>query len=80
MTVAMAMLMTGCGSSPEARPTEPTTAAFADIRDDPVSAAAAAEFQAALNDMAGGAGMAAAVMSPDGTWSGATGKADGVET
>src|SRR5918994_6233399 len=78
MTVAMAMLMAGCGSSPEARPTEPTTSAFADIREDPVSEEVAAEFQAALNEMARGAGMAATVMSPDGTWSGATGKAEGV--
>jgi D-alanyl-D-alanine carboxypeptidase len=54
------------------------TAAFADISEDPVSDQVAAEFQAALKDMAGGAGMAATVMSPDGTWSGATGKADGV--
>lgn len=54
------------------------TAAFADISEDPVSERAAAEFQAILDDMAGGAGMAATVMSPDGTWSGATGKADGV--
>jgi D-alanyl-D-alanine carboxypeptidase len=54
------------------------TAAFADIREDPVSAEMAAEFQAALSDMAGRAGMAATVMSADGTWSGATGKADGV--
>jgi hypothetical protein len=37
---------------------------------------AAAEFQAALRDMAGGAGMAATVMSADGAWSGATEKAD----
>ena len=54
------------------------TAAFADISEDPVSDQVAAEFQAALKEMAGGAGMAATVMSPDGTWSGATGKADGV--
>jgi D-alanyl-D-alanine carboxypeptidase len=52
--------------------------AFADISEDPVSDRAAAEFQAILNDMAGRAGMAATVMSPDGTWSGAVGKADGV--
>jgi CubicO group peptidase (beta-lactamase class C family) len=38
----------------------------------------AAEFQAILDDMAGKRGMAATVMSPDGTWSGAVGKADGV--
>ena len=78
MTVAMVMLVAGCGSSPEALPTDPTTAAFADIRDDPVSEEVAAEFQAALNDMADGGGMAATVMSANGTWSGAAGKADGV--
>ncbi len=91
IAVAMAMLMAGCGSSPEAGPTESTpkveagttarsfsTATFADIREDPVSEEVAAEFQAILNDMAGGGGMAATVMSPDGTWSGAAGKADGV--
>jgi len=54
------------------------TAAFADVSEDPVSEEVAAKFQAALDDMAGGAGMAATVMSPAGTWSGATGKADGV--
>jgi D-alanyl-D-alanine carboxypeptidase len=78
MTVAIAMPIAGCGSSPEAPATDPTTAAFADISENPVSEEMAAEFQAALNDMAEGAGMAATVMSPDGTWSGATGKADGV--
>jgi D-alanyl-D-alanine carboxypeptidase len=54
------------------------TAAFADISEGPVSEEVAAKFQAALNDMAGGGGMAATVMSLDGTWSGAAGKADGV--
>jgi D-alanyl-D-alanine carboxypeptidase len=49
-----------------------------DISEDPVSDEAAAEFQAALSDMADGAGMAATVMTADGTWSGATGKADDV--
>jgi CubicO group peptidase (beta-lactamase class C family) len=65
-----------------ASPSEPAvsfpTAAFADIREDPVSEQVAAEFQAALSDMAGKGGMSATVMSPDGTWSGAAGKADGV--
>jgi CubicO group peptidase (beta-lactamase class C family) len=65
-----------------ASPSEPAvsfpTAAFADIREDPVSEEVAAEFQAILSDMAGRSGMAATVMSADGTWSGATGKADGV--
>jgi CubicO group peptidase (beta-lactamase class C family) len=54
------------------------TEAFADVREGPVSEDVAAKFQAALNDMAGGAGMAATVMSAHGTWSGAAGKADGV--
>ena len=53
-------------------------AAFADIREGRVSDAAAAAFQAALREMAGGGGMAATVMTAEGTWSGATGKADGV--
>jgi D-alanyl-D-alanine carboxypeptidase len=54
------------------------TAAFADIQQDPVSEGAAEAFQAALTEMADGAGMAVTVMTGDGTWSGATGKADGV--
>jgi D-alanyl-D-alanine carboxypeptidase len=54
------------------------TAAFADISEGPVSEEMAAEFEAALSDMAGKAGMSATVMSADGMWSGAVGKADGV--
>jgi CubicO group peptidase (beta-lactamase class C family) len=54
------------------------TAAFADISEDPVSEEAAAEFQAILDEMADRAGMAATVMTADGTWSGATGKANNV--
>ena len=68
--------------SPGASPSEPAasfpTATFADISEDPVSEEVAAKFQAALRDMAGGGGIAATVMSRDGTWSGAAGKADGV--
>ena len=54
--------------------------AFADISEDPVSKKEVAEFQAILDDMASfnGAGMSATVMTADGTWSGATGSADGV--
>jgi hypothetical protein len=54
--------------------------AFADVSEDPVSKKEAAEFQAVLEDMASfnGAGMSATVMTADGTWSGATGSADGV--
>lgn len=52
--------------------------AFADISEEPVSEEVASEFEAILKDMAGGGGMAATVMSADGTWSGAVGKADRV--
>jgi D-alanyl-D-alanine carboxypeptidase len=52
--------------------------AFADISEGPVSADTAAELQAVLDDAAGGVGISAVVMSADGTWSGATGSADGV--
>jgi hypothetical protein len=62
-------------ASPSEPPAAFPTAAFADISEDPVSEKVAAEYQAALNDMAGGAGMSATVMTADGTWSGATGKA-----
>ncbi|MFL5796429.1 MAG: serine hydrolase domain-containing protein [Actinomycetota bacterium] len=65
-------------ASPTDRSDEFPIAAFADIGEDPVSDDLAEEFQAALRVMAGGGGMSAAVMSPDGTWSGAAGKADGV--
>ena len=55
------------------------TAAFSDLSEDPVSAEAAAEFEAALRAMAAGkGGMSATVMSPDGTWNGAVGKANPV--
>ena len=54
------------------------TDAFAGISGDPVPEERAKEFQAALRQMAGDEGMTAAVMSPEGTWAGATGKADGV--
>ena len=66
-------------SPTEEAPAFPTEA-FADISEDPVSKKEAAEFQAILDDMASfdGAGMSATVMTADGTWSGATGSADGV--
>ena len=55
------------------------TGAFAEISDDPVPDDVAAELQAILDDMvAGGGGIAATVMTPEGTWSGAAGTADGV--
>ncbi len=55
------------------------TEAFAAISDDPVPDDVAAEFQAILDDLvADGGGIAATVMTPEGTWSGAAGTADGV--
>lgn len=89
----LVVALTGCSSgdpanpsaaktAASASPSEPAasfpTAAFADISEDPVSRETAAKFQAALRDMADGAGMVATVMTPNGTWSGAAGKADGV--
>lgn len=60
-------------------PTAPfPTATFAALSDDPVAADVAAKFQAALDGMAGGGGIAATVMTSEGTWSGAAGTADGV--
>ena len=55
-------------------------ATFAAISEDPVTEELAAEFQAALalHDVADGGGMSATVMTAEGTWSGTTGKADGV--
>lgn len=61
----------------EARIAFPTEV-FARISENPVSSEAAAGFQALLDDMAGDGGMAATVMTADGTWNGATGTADGV--
>jgi D-alanyl-D-alanine carboxypeptidase len=48
------------------------------MSEDPVTDATAADFQSALDEMADGGGMSATVMTADGTWSGAAGKADGV--
>jgi D-alanyl-D-alanine carboxypeptidase len=57
-----------------------TVAAFRAIGETPVSAALAAKLQAALasSDVTGGGGVSATVMTAEGTWSGTTGKADGV--
>ena len=73
---------TPASSAPTSTPTATEapfpTVAFADISDASVSEEAAAEFEAILNDRAGKAGVSATVMSSEGTWSGAVGKADGV--
>jgi len=65
-------------------PSEQTPAfpvsSFTVISEDPMPEALAAKLQAALalHDVTGGGGMSATVMTPEGTWSGTTGKADGV--
>jgi D-alanyl-D-alanine carboxypeptidase len=64
--------------SPSEAPDGFPTEAFAAISEDPVSDDKAAELQAILDDMGGSAGIAVTVMTAEGTWSGATGKADGV--
>jgi D-alanyl-D-alanine carboxypeptidase len=54
--------------------------ALAAITETPVTDELAARLQAALasHEVTGGGGMSATVMTPEGTWSGTTGKADGV--
>ena len=53
-------------------------AMFAAISESPVTEELAAKLQAAVDGLAGGGGVSATVMTADGTWSGAAGKADGV--
>ena len=66
-------------ATPLPSPTTFPTEAFVAISDAPVSDETAAKFQGILEDMADGTrGMTATVMTADGTWSGATGKADDV--
>lgn len=68
------------GSSPRSvgAPSGFPTARFGDVGGGPVPNEVAAAFQRALREMSdrsGGAGMSATVISPDGTWTGTTGKA-----
>ena len=65
--------------TPAARPAAFPTAAFADISEDPVPDDVAAKFEAVLAQLAGEGGITATVMTPEGTWSGAAGTADGVD-
>jgi len=75
---------TASPSTPRPSPTPllslvaPRTDAFVAISDAPVAAGRAAQFQQILEAMAAGRGMTATVMTAEGTWSGATGKADDV--
>lgn len=54
------------------------TAVFAGLREEPLSDDSAADLHEVLTDAAGVAGMTATLMTPEGSWSGATGTADGV--
>ena len=85
--LAAIVALAGCASTSTTQPASPSTtqpdapfptALFAAIREDPVSEDVADELLAILNDKADGSGVTATVMSADGTWSGAVGKADGV--
>lgn len=53
----------------------PTTA-FADLSEDALPSGVSASLQQTLRDAAGTVGMTATVITPDGTWTGATGTAD----
>jgi D-alanyl-D-alanine carboxypeptidase len=64
--------------TPDSTPGPFRTVAFAAIPEEPVAADLAAKLQAALQGMAGEAGVSATLMSAAGRWSGATGTADGV--
>ena len=64
---------------PSAAPTAFPTVAFAGLTEGPVPNNVAAKYQAVLEEMAAGGGITATVISADGMWSGAFGKADGVD-
>ena len=90
LRLCLALVVAGCGAAPPLESTSTTPApatsaaagfpieAFAAIIEEPVPAALAAELQSILEELAGFAGVSATVMSAHGTWSGATGTADGV--
>jgi len=66
-------------SSASDQPVRFSTDAFANLREGPVDADTAASLQESLDTAAGGDGATATVMTSDGTWTGATGTADGAE-
>ncbi len=79
-SVAPTAAVTGRPTPPATRRPDPFPAgAFAALSNDPVPEDVAAKFQAILADMAGAGGIAATLMTPEGTWSGAAGMADGVD-
>ena len=64
-------------ASPSAQVNVFPTELFASLGDEPVSEALAAELQEVLDTSANGDGLTATVITPEGTWSGATGLAAG---
>lgn len=78
-TPSVAPSLTGPSATPLPSPVVFRTAPFTTISNAPVSDERADEFQEILEQIAAGTrGMTATVMTADGTWSGATGKADDV--
>jgi len=68
----------GSTSVTSAESAEFSSAVFAGLREEPLSDESAADLHEVLNDAAGVAGMTATLMTPEGSWSGAAGTADGV--
>ncbi|MEO7296033.1 MAG: serine hydrolase domain-containing protein [Candidatus Limnocylindria bacterium] len=73
-----AVTSTAPASAPPTRtPTAFPIAVFAGLRDEPVSEALAAELQSVLDASSNGDGLTATLITTEGTWSGATGLAEG---
>lgn len=70
---------TAASVQPSVVPATFPTEDFAALGDDPVPEDVAAKFQAILDGMAGDGGITASVMTPEGSWTGAAGTADGVD-
>jgi len=66
-------------TTPSDQPVRFSMDAFAGLREEPMDADTAALLQESLDTAAGRDGATATVMTSDGTWTGATGTADGVE-
>ena len=71
-------VVTAGTTSPSDQETGFSTAAFAGLRERPADPDTAALLQQTLDDNAAGAGVTATIIAADGTWTGATGTADGV--
>jgi D-alanyl-D-alanine carboxypeptidase len=69
---------TSGSQAPTEEPKGFPTAVFASLMETPVPKEMAAQLQEVLEDMAIDGGLTATAMTPEGTWSGASGSADGV--